>query len=347
VRNLSTLLLLAGVLLCRHSLAADPALVVLKNGDRLSGKIVSLRRGTLVLKSQAGTYRVAWDQVRSLDCPDPLEVQLRGGGSMVARLHSEGGAVVLQAASGKSFRVPPDGITALSPVERKELTEWDRWSGTLTFGATAKSGNTDSSALSSRLSVQRRGDSDRVSSKFGWDYVEVEGRVSDRRINGEVRYDYFVVPKVFAFTSHRGERSFAKELSLRYTGCLGGGYQFFESKPFELFADASIAYVNEDYKTDRSGPVPRSLDKEYLAAKLGAQATWRVRENLQVEQSVGGMVNVRNKEDLNLRSETLLKVEVMPPVGITFSLLFEFDNTPGRAKERLDVIGTAGLTVSF
>jgi hypothetical protein len=66
--------LLVAVLLLGYAHADE---VIMKNGDRLQGKIVSMESGKLVFETAyAGKVTIAWDQVARLTSEDILEISL-------------------------------------------------------------------------------------------------------------------------------------------------------------------------------------------------------------------------------------------------------------------------------
>jgi putative salt-induced outer membrane protein YdiY len=202
-------------------------------------------------------------------------------------------------------------------------------------------------SATSRLDATRRSASDRLAVKGLWDYIETDDRVSDRRTFGEGRYDFFFAEKVFAFTSHGFERSLAQELTLRYNGGVGGGYQFFETKPLDIYTDMSLAYVREDYGTDRTVQPSVSQDDEYLAGKGTGKLTWRVNKTVSLIQEVSALTSLQDVSDVNVRADTLLRVSVIEGFGVTLSWIVEYDNTPAAGKERVDMLFNAGLGYSF
>ena len=61
--------------------------VVMKNGDRIQGKVVALTQGKLLFKTTyAGEITITWDQVSKLSIEQPLEVTLKDQKSWKAGL---------------------------------------------------------------------------------------------------------------------------------------------------------------------------------------------------------------------------------------------------------------------
>ena len=72
--------LLSVISLLLAAFAARADQVVLKNGDRLTGKIVSGDGKTLLLKSEfAGDVTVQWDAITDIESSDNIYITLKNG----------------------------------------------------------------------------------------------------------------------------------------------------------------------------------------------------------------------------------------------------------------------------
>src|SRR5437763_16237299 len=84
--------LLIVVLLCAGGIRAD--VVVMKNGDRVTGSIVEKDGDNVTVKSALfGDITLPWDQVDSVKTDTPLNVELSGGKSVQSNLTTANGAV--------------------------------------------------------------------------------------------------------------------------------------------------------------------------------------------------------------------------------------------------------------
>lgn len=67
--------------------AAKTDIIVLKNGDRLTGEVVQLRQGKLQVKTDdAGTLSIEWDKIASITTADQYDVMMRDGSNLLGRL---------------------------------------------------------------------------------------------------------------------------------------------------------------------------------------------------------------------------------------------------------------------
>src|SRR5215469_2409711 len=132
----AALLLLWSVLGCALAwgYARDKSdLVVLRNGDRLSGDIVSLEFGILTLKTDnMSTLSIEWPAVRSVTSKFDFAVERRDG----SRYHgvidtSADGSELLVASEAGSARIP---LQEVERISRFSPQFWDRINGSLAVG---------------------------------------------------------------------------------------------------------------------------------------------------------------------------------------------------------------------
>jgi hypothetical protein len=130
------LLLLASVLACglAWGYARDKTdVVMLRNGDRLSGDIVSLEFGILSLKTDnMSTLSIEWPAVRSVTSKFDFAIERRDGTKYhgVIATSADGAELMVQSAAGAA-RIPMEEVERIS---RFSPRFWDRINGSLALG---------------------------------------------------------------------------------------------------------------------------------------------------------------------------------------------------------------------
>jgi hypothetical protein len=156
---------LLGVLVVTGALAIAPAsaqrektdVIVLKNGDRVTGEITELEFGLLRLETDdMGTISIEWSAIASIDSQYTFDVERAGG-----RRFS---GVIATSADGESLTVRDENTeetidkTAVTRITELETGFWDRLSGSLSvgFNYTKSTGiSTGSIAFSSAYQAER------------------------------------------------------------------------------------------------------------------------------------------------------------------------------------------------
>src|SRR5579862_2255853 len=143
MRVTALLSLLACVLLCAPALAYDRDKsddVLLRNGNYLTGDIVSMEYGALSLKTdQMGTLRIEWPAVRSVSSKFAFAVERIGGAKYYGVITtSDDGSTMLVTGQDGVVSVRIDEVERLS---RYSLSFWNRISGNLAVGFTYTKAN--------------------------------------------------------------------------------------------------------------------------------------------------------------------------------------------------------------
>lgn len=131
------LLVLAVVAACaaaRPALAAKTDVVILRNGDTLTGEIKELDRGRLTFETDdAGTLAIEWDKVKTVTASATFEVHELAGGQYFGALRpgARDGDLTVVALAGAEKVLP---LLRVVRIERLGTTLWKRLDGSLDAG---------------------------------------------------------------------------------------------------------------------------------------------------------------------------------------------------------------------
>ena len=108
-------------------------IVMLRNGDRLSGDIVSLEFGILTLKTDnMSTLSIEWPAVRSVTSKFAFAIERRDGSKFDGVITtSEDGAYLVVQGEAQTFRIP---MAEVERISRFSPRFWDRITGGLSLG---------------------------------------------------------------------------------------------------------------------------------------------------------------------------------------------------------------------
>jgi hypothetical protein len=124
------------ILLCHHAAAYEREktdVVTLRNGDRVTGEILSLQYGILAIKTNdMGTINIEWPAIRAVSSKYMFFVERIGGMRYYGTVHSDDAGRFGVSAAGQDAQdmTMPD-VTRLSQVEEGF---WQRMSGQLAVG---------------------------------------------------------------------------------------------------------------------------------------------------------------------------------------------------------------------
>jgi hypothetical protein len=308
------------------ALAAAPAAeardrtdeVVLLNGDRNTGEIMSLSRGKLDLKTDdAGRLDIKWLKVARVTSAYAYEVETSAGvkyyGSLVPPAGDERGVVQLH----DGTRIPVAEVVSLVPIDAGFFS---RLSAYLDLGLTYAKAN-DALTLSSDGFVGYRGE--RLGSSFQYN-VYLQGT------NGTPAASNYTVQwagDVYfgRWTSTVGvaaQENSELDLKLRLTFLGGAKYAAIVTNLMELAATAGLAAIREQY----SGGDPTW----YLAAYLGG--SWSLfrydRPKLDAQVDLAAYPYLTDFGRVLLQGTLRVTYEVFKDFNVGLNFTDTFDSRP-------------------
>jgi len=239
--------------------------VTLKDGSVLYGEIIEMTDGVLYIKTTAAAdnlVKIKWANVEKLAINHPIPFHLKEGSVLIGTATGgPNGTINVQTGPLKgTIEIPIDSITALDPLIQPPVI----YKGTLTGGYTQASGNSHLRNASLLGDFVARSEQFRLTINGRYVYGDQDNTLTARNARGTIKMDFFVTKRFFWFVSGYFEQDTFQDLKLRTALASGPGYQFIEKgdyasrwlKDMTLYAEAGVAYFNEDFTTasDQSSP---------------------------------------------------------------------------------------------
>jgi putative salt-induced outer membrane protein YdiY len=328
------------ILACPAALKADE--IYLKNGDRLTGKIVRLTGGKLVFKSDlAGEVTVNQADVISLSSAEPIEIRLDDGTVLNQKaVAAEGRQFAIedsQTLRSQTFRV--EDVTAINKPKPK-------WTGNLSGAVASTHGNTKTESISASVSVARRSDKDRTTASA--DYAKGERRDQttgqDETIEdwwrARAKYDYFFSKKFFAFIDGRYEKDSVALLDRRVVVGGGAGYQWIESDPMSFSTEIGLASLYEkfDNTTDSNSE---------LSFQAGYNVDRQITDTVQFLHDLTYYPALDKLSDYYLTTTAEVRASLTKTMFANFKAIFNYDETPAPGQGSTDTKYLLGVGLTF
>ncbi len=327
---------LIGVLLVLVALPALADELIMKNGDRLQGKVISMSLGKLVFKtSYAGNIVINWDQVARLTTDTPLEVYLRGEriikGKAVA---AEEGKLVIETETG-----PPTPPIALAQVKTLDLPKGpEKWQfhARVAAGVSRETGNTDTGKYNLDGQV--------TLSKFPHDielYAKYNRELSKEKITkdnglGSLTYKRFISKKWFLYGNAMAQMDKFKDLNLQAQIAAGPGYQIWKSRQKNLCVGIGPGYAMEKY----SKPMKNFDNKDHREYFAGFWIMdfdmWFFDRLLQVFHHNDGLVDTKNTDNWQIHTRTGVRIPLVHNFFASLEYDYDWDNSPADNKKKWD-----------
>ena len=115
------------------ALAARTDVIVLRNGDQITGEVLQMRQGKLQVKTDdAGTLSIKWDKVASVTTAASYDVTMRDTRRLFGRLRAAAaGSLDLVADDGSVTTIPAADIVWFVQIKN---SFWSRFEGSVDLG---------------------------------------------------------------------------------------------------------------------------------------------------------------------------------------------------------------------
>lgn len=336
-RYVTLLALIISFAIASISLADE---VVLKNGDRLTGKVVSMKDGKLVFNtSYAGDISIDWADVKSLDTESQAALLLSNGTLIKGSLKpAENGRVVIDTSS--SLGTPPLDLAEVSAINPEHLPGEVKLKGRANAAVAIRSGNTDTSTYNLSGEIQARTEKNRYTLGGEYNREEDDDETTVNNWLAYAKYDHFLTEKLYGYVNTVFEKDKMADLNLRSSLGLGLGYQVWESDKTNLSLEAGLSYVDEDYDVGE--------DSDYAAFRWSVDFDHYIWDDfLQFFHFHEGTIGLENTEDITIRSRTGLRMPLKHGFTATAQYNWDWDNTPAPGNDSADEAFIFGLGYQF
>ncbi len=308
--------------------------VILKNGDRLTGTIVSAKEGKLTFNTPyAGNVSIAMDAVESIHSEADLTLRFDGKEILSGKLTTENDQITLQASE----------VRGTTPVDWKRVRSINVpdtfWDGSVFLGGTHQAGNTERTSVSFGAEATRRSLKDRFSLSFLYNYAEEDDELTTRDTYGSLKYDYFFTQKFYGLLSLEMLKDKFKDLNLRTIVGPGIGYQVWEDDIKALALEAGIAYFSEDRVEEE--------DDQWVTARLGANARWQITPWLKFTDRLLLYPQLESFGDYTLRNEAAMQTSLGGAWSLRLANVWERDSDPAEEVKKDDFKTSLSLQYSF
>jgi putative salt-induced outer membrane protein YdiY len=331
----------AAALLVSTAIVARADEVVFKNGDKLTGKIVSADGGKLVVDTAvAGKVTVDMANVKTFSTDAPVDLRLKDGSTVKDSLApgAEEGQVATKGSGDIAAQpMPIANIAKINPQEK--------WTGSIVAGALITRGNSETDNVNISIDAMRRREDDRITASAGYLYGKQEDpdtgddqtTVDNWFLLG--KYDYFLSEKLYLYALGRIERDRIADLDLRVAPSVGVGYQWVERPDFNFSTEAGIGWMYEDFETGDS--------EDHFAARFAYHVDKQLNDKVSVFHNLEYLPSVEDIDDFNLNADVGIKANMTERMFTQFKIEWKYDAEPAPDAEKNDVRYILGVGWSF
>jgi len=339
--------MLAVLLMILFINAANADELLMKNGDRLQGTVVSMSLGKLVFKTAyAGEITIKWDQVAKLTTEKPLEAYLRNEETLIGKVvAAEDGTVVFHPADGSpSVPVP---LSQVKSMERPTPPAGWEFDGDISAGASKETGNTNTEKYSfiGNATISKLPHEVKLYAEFHKEFSK--DKLSKDNGLGSATYKRFLTHKWFVFGNGTAQMDKFKDLDLQGNVAVGPGYQFWRSRQTNLSAQIGPGYAYEKYTkpmTFLNSDNQRTYFAGYWALDFDM---WFFDKFFQVFHHDDFLYDFQDSANWTVRTRTGVRIPMVMKLFASFQFKYDYNNQPADGKKKNDQSWVFGLGWAF
>jgi putative salt-induced outer membrane protein YdiY len=323
---------------CSLASAARADEVLMKNGDRLSGKIAFDGSKLTIDTKSEGKVSVDLKDVKTFSSDGAADVVLSDGQKIHGRIDSGAdGRITLAPTEGPIQVVPFVRLHAINPPPV-------RWSGSILLGGLLARGNTDSDSFNATADLGHKTEHDEIT--FHGQYFFSRQRVPGDGIHetvddllGRAKYQYTFAPKWYVYTSVEAEHDVIAGLAVRLAPSVGVGFQWIDKPTFSFSTEAGFGYLYRQYAHNHGETGSADARAAYhLKAKLNDKIS--VFHDFEYLPGLDRIDNYFFDTDLGLRAD--LTAKFYSEIKIEYQ--YDSQPAPGHGPNDMRYIMGVGIT---
>ena len=341
--------------------------VTLKNGDRLTGTVVKSDGKTLVLHTDAaGDVTLQFAAIQEIKTDQELHVSLKDGKTAVGPVTTADGKIEIATKTSGTVEAPKDDVTLIRNDAEQQAYDNSLhpglrhgWNGGANVGFSVARGNSQTENLAVAFNAVHPTLNDKItlyaSSIYSKNDLPAPGSVGANLVQGGLRYDRNINPRLFVFTGADFMANALQFLDLRASYSGGFGYHAIKSDATTLNFLGGLNFTHETYS---NGPVNLPITvpptfvsyghtNKFAALTLGEELNHKLGKSTVVTQ------NLYFYPDLQDTSQYrgIFNLGTVTKISKRFGWQNQFgdvyvSNPPVGAKKN-DLVITTGLNFSF
>ncbi len=306
--------------------------VKLKNGDRLTGKIVAHEGETITLETDyAGKVTIDAKFVDSVTV-------------------AEAKAAETETASKTAANPLPKTAVVEKPAEPKASPRlfggemfglFTGWEGNAAVGFNFTTGNSRTSQMTTGLRATKTGTKDKLTvySRSLWNSNRNSSvSTTQNAVWGGARYDRRLSDRTFGFISYDFERDRPRKLYFRSVPGGGLGHHLIKNDRTELDVLVGGGW-NRTWQVGQNTDTPEALAGNTLKHRFNGR--------LRLQQAFSFYQNVTDRNEFRFIFDSSMTVDITKKIGWQFTVGNRFNNDPTGTTRRNDFFFTTGMRWNF
>jgi putative salt-induced outer membrane protein len=346
--------------------------VALKNGDRLSGTIVSGDGKTLVIKTEfAGDVTIQWDAIVGIESTQNLNLTLKDGTKLSGKITTvDGKFVVAGAAPTPAAPASKDAIVAVRDDATQKAYDIDTekmahprftyfWGGLFDTGLALTRGNSQTASFTFNAKAVRETPRDKLTLYSNYIFANNDttppSSTTANQFQAGARGDLNVGPRMFVFAFTDFATNEIQHLDLRQTYGGGAGYHVIKTDRtvFDIFA--GIDYDRDEfgiYSYTNPAPPPAALtvlasDMNSAEAVVGEEFDTHLSKRSTLTERFSFFPNLSHTGEYRMQFDTSLAVQMKTWLSWQTTFSDRYISYPPPGLKGNDLVLSTGLRVAW
>ena len=356
----SKIVFLAPLFVATAVLHAD--VVTLKNGDRITGKVVKKDGDKLTFKGDlTGDITITWAAVAALDTDEPVTVVLPDGKSILGQIATEQEKLEVKAGAATQAAPIADVKAVRNAAEQKAYERLlspgigDLWAGYVDLGYSLTRGNARTNTLASAFNAARVTNTDKTVLYFNQVFsratIGAINAATAQAVRGGWAYNRNLTKRAFLNVFNDYEYDRFQDLDLRFVLGGGAGYTVIRNERTRWDVLGGVDYSREKFGP-QDAPLPGMvLVPEFVRnsaeAFWGDDFTYKLTSTTSLNQSYRMFNNLSQSGVYRINFDFGLATQLRKWLSLQVTASDRFMSNPLAGRQRNDILLTTGLRVSF
>lgn len=328
---------------------AQPVILHLVNGDRISGTIVSESNTNITLATAAlGKLSVPVTEVLKREKaavaahPSATSTNLALNGVKPSVAPTPPGPVAGTNAPPKvvdlsKTSIPKPAVPA-TPAKAKGPKHWNT---DLQMGLNLRYSTTDQQEYLAILKTTYVKDRLKENLDYSFSYGKTEGLLSANRMTGGSKTSYDLSKRWYVFNLVGGGYDEIRKIDLQYELGPGMGFQVINSTNHNFVFNSELGFsYQEQFRAD-------DTDQITYSARLAELITWKIWDKLTADAKIEIFPNMQALGDYRLRIEGSLRYPLLKNISLNLILIDLYDTLPAKEVSNNDLQIRSALGVKF
>jgi putative salt-induced outer membrane protein YdiY len=345
--RVSSFFIFALSLACLSSSAREirKDLIVMTNGDRITGQVKRLENGLLFVEMPyiSGNVGLDWNQVDSVQSTASFQIVLNNGQRLTGNIEK----ISREKANNEDFKIreATEEIqvpsTSIANIDTQKPTFWRQLKGNIDFGYSFTSGN-NQSALNADSTVTYKTTSWAATTSFDSTFGGQTDATSTNREDLQGLITRYLNRNSFVGGVYDFLHSSQQDLTLRTT--LGGGYGRFLKRTTNsnLAWLGGVAYIHENFDTSTAKPTNQSME-----ALVGLQYDYIRFDFGEFDSQVQIFPGLTDSGRIRVTTNNSLSIKLRNNFYLQFTFWDNFDSRPPTTARKNELGTSTGIGWSF